>query len=265
MLLIAGTAHAVAAAPAHGDRVLRVCADPNNLPYSSEHATGFEQEIANVLAHELGARVEYTWWPQRRGFIRNTLKAEKCDVVIGVPKALDMVRTTAPYYRSTFVFVSRDDRALDLRSLDDPRLRELRIGVQLVGDDGANPAPAHCLAARGIVDNVVGFTVYGDYAQDSPAADVIRAVADGKVDVAIVWGPLAGGAAKRSKTPLRIVPVAEREDRGLPLAFDIAIGVRRPDKALAAELDRALAARKVDIEKILDRWGVPRISEEDHR
>ena len=248
----------------HGDarpeRVLRVCADPNNLPFSGRSAAGFENQIAGVLARALGARLEYTWWAQRRGFFRNTLKAETCDIVVGVPVGLGMARTTAPYYRSTYAFVTRADRKLAIRSLGDPRLSTLRIGVQLVGDDGANAPPAHALARRGIVDNVVGFHVIGDYAKDSPPADIVRAVVDRSIDVAIAWGPLAGGFAAHSKTPLVVTPLDEASDAGLAMAFDIAVGVRRRDAALAAELDRALIAHRTEIQRILDAWHVPRVA-----
>jgi mxaJ protein len=260
-LLALGLAIALGApASAKPARVLRVCADPNNLPFSSEHASGFENEIAAVLAKQLHARVEYTWWAQRRGFFRNTLNAKACDVVIGVPSGLDMARTTKPYYRSAFAFVTRADRKLHIRSLDDARLRNLKIGVQLVGDDGRNSPPAHVLAARGIVDNVVGFTM-GDYREDSPAADIVRAVADGTIDVAIAWGPLAGGVAKQSKVKLIVTPIEEASDHDQQLQFDIALAVRRKDDALAAELEQALEARKHEIATILDRWRVPRIPE----
>lgn len=243
--------------------MLRVCADPNNLPFSSEHATGFENEIANVLAKELHARVEYTWWAQRRGFFRNTLNAKTCDVVMGVPVGLGMARTTKPYYRSTFAFVSRADRKLDVRSFEDKRLRSLKIGVQLVGDDGRNSPPAHALAARGIVDNVVGFTM-GDYREDSPAADIVRAVADGTIDVAVVWGPLAGGFAKLSKVKLAVTPIDEASDSDQQLQFDIALAVRRDDAAFAAELEQALDTRGKEIIRILDRWRIPRIPKSEH-
>ena len=140
------------------EKVLRVCADPAGLPYSNDKREGFENRIAEVLAKEMGARLEYTWWAQRRGFFKNTLNAGTCDVVLGVPVGLDMVRTTRPYYRSTFAFVARSDRPLaDLRSIDDARLRTLRIGVPLAGDDGANPAPVHALARRGIHQSLRGF------------------------------------------------------------------------------------------------------------
>jgi mxaJ protein len=244
---------------ARPERVLRVCADPNNLPFSSRRTPGFENQIAGVLARALGARLEYTWWAQRRGFFRNTLAAERCDAVIGVPVGLGATRTTAAYYRSTYAFVSRADRGLAIHSLGDPRLRRMRIGVQLVGADGANTPPVHALARRGIVDNVVGFHVAGDYATDSPAAEIVRAVASGAIDVAIAWGPLAGGMSARSHTLLRVTPIDEAADVGLAMAFDIAIGVRRADAALAGELDRALAARRAEIERILDAWHVPRV------
>jgi mxaJ protein len=247
-------------AQARPERELRVCADPNNLPFSSERTHGFENQIAEVLAHQLGAKLTYTWWAQRRGFFRNTLKARACDVVIGVPVGLGMARTTAPYYRSAYAFVSRADRRLTVHSLDDPRLHGWKIGVQLVGDDGANTPPVHALARRGIVDNVVGYTVYGDYARPSPPADVVRAVIERTIDVAVVWGPLAGGFARSSPVPLTVTPVDEASDAGLALAFDIAIGVRRPDVELAAELDRALVARRADIDRILDAWHVPRVA-----
>jgi mxaJ protein len=253
-LLLAATV-----ADARPDRVLRVCSDPNNLPFSSERTPGFENQIAAVLARALGARLEYTWWAQRRGFFRNTLKAGSCDVVIGVPVGLGMARTTAPYYRSAYAFVSRADRGLAVHSLDDPRLRGWKIGVQLVGDDGVNTPPVHALSRRGIIDNVAGYTVFGDYARTSPPADIVRAVVDGKVDVALVWGPLAGGFARSSPTRLAVTPVDEAVDAGLPMAFDIAVGVRRLDAELAAELDRVLIARRAEIERILDAWRVPRV------
>src|SRR5690606_5361260 len=127
------------------ERPFRVCADPNNLPFSNAAEQGFENALAELLAAELGATVEYTWWAQRRGFIRNTLNAGDCDVVMGVPAGYELVATTQPYYRSTYVFVYRREPGLELRTIDDPRLRELAIGVHLIGDDGGNTPPVHAL------------------------------------------------------------------------------------------------------------------------
>jgi hypothetical protein len=148
-LLLACAMACSAQAPA-AQRVLRVCADPNNLPFSNAAGDGFENRIVAVLARELGARVEYTWWAQRRGFLRNTLNAGTCDVVAGLASGMEGVRTTRPVYRSTYVFVTRATLAPPLSSLDDPRLATLKLGVQLVGDDGANTPPAHALARRGL-------------------------------------------------------------------------------------------------------------------
>jgi mxaJ protein len=237
---------------------LRVCADPNNLPFSNSNGQGFENEIAALLAHDLGRPLRYTWWAERRGFLRNTLGAGRCDLVMAVPASSDRVRTTRPYYRSSYVFVSRRARGLTVRSFDDPVLRTVKIGIPLVGDDGANPPPAHALGRRGIVDNVVGFTVYGDYREDSPPQRILEALVRGEVDVAVVWGPLAGAFARRVAVPLRIEPVTPSSDGGLPLTFAIALGVREDDEELQRQLDLALSRRRADIEKILEDHGVPR-------
>jgi quinoprotein dehydrogenase-associated probable ABC transporter substrate-binding protein len=241
-------------------RVLRVCADPNNLPFSNARLEGFENRIAELIARDLDARVEYTWWAQRRGFIRNTLRAGTCDVVLGIPTSFELAQATRPYYRSTYVFVWRTDRRYRIESFDDPVLRQLKIGVHLVGDDGSNTPPAHALAQRGIVENVRGYTLYGDYRQESPPSQLIEAVAKGEVDVAIAWGPLAGYYAPKQKVPLTIVPVAPQIDVPfLPFVFDIALGVRRGDDDFRNQLDAILRNRENEIAQILNGYGVPRL------
>ena len=250
----------LAVSAARPARVLRVCADPNNLPFSDERGGGFENRIAKLIADDLGAKVKYTWWAQRRGFIRNTLNAGDCDVVMGVPASFDLTAVTQPYYRSSYVFVTRKDRALAITSFDDPALRKLRIGVQLVGDDGANTPPVHALAARGIRGGLVGYSVFGDYSKPHPPSQIIDAVARGDVDIAIAWGPLAGFFAAKQAVPLEIVPVTPQIDVPfMPEVFDIAIGVRRQDRALRDELDAALERNRDSIVRILDAYGVPRI------
>jgi mxaJ protein len=244
--------------------VLRVCADPNNLPFSNQRLEGFENKIADLLAQDLGERVEYTWWAQRRGFFRNTLKAGMCDVVIGVPAGFEMALTTKPYYRSTYVFLSRKDRHLDIQSFDDPVLKKLRIGVQIIGDDQSNAPPAHALTRRNIVENVKGYTLYGDYNQDNPPARIVDAVAKGDIDLAIVWGPLAGYFAKQSRVPMSVEPVSPQIDQPfLPFVFDIAMGVRRGDQELRDQLDQFLEKRRPDIERILQDYRVPRVDEKE--
>ena len=240
-------------------RVLRVTADPNNLPFSNERREGFENKIAELIARELDANLQYSWRAQRRGFFRETLKENRCDLVLGVPAHFDLALTTAPYYRSSYVFVYRKDKALNVRSLDDPILRDLKIGIQMIGNDGRNTPPAHALASRGIIDNVVGYTVYGDYAEDNPPARIIDAVVRGDVDIAIVWGPLGGYFAKKSDVPLEVKPVEPAADPHLPFTFSIALGVRKNDKPLRDELDAILARKRDEIEAILNEYQVPRV------
>jgi quinoprotein dehydrogenase-associated probable ABC transporter substrate-binding protein len=256
--LVGGIAPAERADAAERD--LRVCADPNNLPFSNQRGQGLENRIAELVAEELDARLSYTWWAQRRGFIRNTLNAGACDLVIGVPAGYELVETTAAYYRSAYVYVYRADRGLDLRSMRDPRLRQLRIGVHLIGDDGANPPPAHALGRQGIVDNVVGYMIYGDYREPNPTARIIDAVAAGDIDVALVWGPIGGYFAKQASVPLTAVPVTDTAAFApLRFEFGVAMGVRKGDRALREELDGILERRREDIEALLDQYGVPRV------
>jgi mxaJ protein len=240
---------------------LRVCADPNNLPFSNARQEGFENRLADMLARDLHTTVQYHWWPQRRGFLRNTLNAERCDVVMGVPAGMERLATTSSYYRSTYVFVTRRARHLELRSLDDPRLRRLRIGVPLIGDDGANAPPAHALARRGIVSNVVGYSVLGDYRQPNPPAALVDAVARGDVDVATVWGPVAGYFASRASTPLEVRPISAGGAPGqLPIIFAISMGVRRADRDRLAVLNAFIARRHTAIDAILSDYHVPRVA-----
>lgn len=247
------------AAPA-GARELRICADPNNLPFSNAAQEGFENRIVDILAKDLHATVTYTWWAQRRGFIRNTLKAGLCDIVPGTPANMEMLRTTQPYYRSTYVFVSRADRGIRPKSFGDPVLRDLVIGVPLIGDDGANAPPAHALSRRGLSRNLRGYSVFGDYSQPNPPARLLDAVVAGDVDLAIAWGPLAGWYALHQPVPLILTPVRPQIDGPqLPMVFDISMGVRKEDEALSRELDELLTRNRQAIDAVLQEYGVPRL------
>ena len=247
---------------AEEQRILKVAADPNNLPFSNDHLEGFENKIAELIARELHCKIEYHWHAQRRGFFRETLKSGDVDLVLGVPAHFDMALTTAPYYRSSYVFVSRVDRNLHVSSFDDPKLRNLKVGVQLVGNDGIDTPPAHALAARGIVNNVIGFTLYGDYTQRNPPARIIDAVANGDVDIAIAWGPLAGYFAKESKTPIEITSVTPEKDGPLRFAFDVSLGVSKKERELRDQLDNLVSGHHEEIDRILDEYNVPRVSRE---
>jgi len=240
------------------ERVLTVCADPNNLPFSNRAGEGFENKLAELIARELHARLDYVWWAQRRGYVRNTLNERKCDFWPGVASGLEMLATSRPYYRSTYVFVTRERDSLGGLTLDDPRLRKLKIGVQLVGDDANNTPPAHALSARGMVDNVHGYMLYGDYGRPNPPAAILDAVERGDVDVALVWGPLAGYFAPQSTIPLRLEPVTPWfADQQWPMQFDISVGVRKDDQKLLKEIDRILIRRSADVRKLVETYRVP--------
>jgi mxaJ protein len=237
---------------------LRVCSDPNNMPFSNVKREGFENRIAALVAREMGRPLAYFWSPQRRGFVRNTLKAGRCDLVMGVPAQYGLLQPTRPYYRSSYAFVSRRDRHLRVTSFDDARLKTLTIGIQITGDDYDNPPAAQALASRHIVQNVRGYTVYGDYSKPDPQRDLVDAVADRRVDVAVVWGPFAGYFAHREPVALDVVPVTpEREGPALVFAFDIAMGVRREDTALRQQVDAIIVRRGAEIRRILTSYGVP--------
>jgi mxaJ protein len=246
--------------------VLRVCADPNNLPFSNRAQAGFENRIAELVARELHRSLTYAWWPQRRGFVRNTLDAGRCDLVMGMPATDDRILPTAPYYTSTYVFLSRRSAGPPIASLDDPRLRRLRIGLHFIGDDYHNTPAAAALAGRGIVRNLVGYSIYGDYSKPNPPAALVYAVARGDVDVAIVWGPFAGYFGPRTGVPLVSTPVTPAVDGpGALFAFAISAGVRRGDTALCAAVDRVMIAERPAIRAVLARYGVPVVKEVPER
>jgi quinoprotein dehydrogenase-associated probable ABC transporter substrate-binding protein len=267
MFLIGATGHAQGAPAARSvaagsvepmgppPGVLRVCADPDNLPFSDSTGAGIENKLAALLAAETGRTVSYTWWPQRRGFVRNTLRAHECDALLGVPTDFDPVAATAPYYRSTYYLVSRRDRALGLTSLDDPKLRTLRLAVNVIGEDYTNTPPAHALGERGIVV-ARGYDTF--YNTRRRPGDIIDAVVKGDVDVAVVWGPLAGYFARRAGVPLDMVALPDTDSlTGLPFAYDIALGVRRSDRAFRAELEGALQRRRAEVTRLLTEYGFP--------
>jgi mxaJ protein len=247
-------------APASG-RALAVCADPSNLPYSNQRQQGFENRIAALLADDLHASLRFTWNMQRRSFLRRTLNAGACDVVIGLPLGLQGVAQTRAYYGSSYVFVTRRQPGLPelpLQGFDDPRLRPLKIGLQAVGAEGANTPPAMALARRGLVDRITGYPMWGDEADETPQGRIVDAVASGEIDVAIVWGPFAGYFAQAHAGQLALSPVAaDPQQPALAFHYEMALSVRRSDGALRDELQQVLDRRQADIQAILREFGVP--------
>lgn len=254
MLLVHG-ARAAAVSAEH--EWFRVCADPNNMPFSNRDGAGFENRLAAFVANQLGDKLLFVWQPQRGRYINQALNGDRCDAIMGVPAQLPDVATTRPYYRSTYMFVTRAARHLDIRTITDPRLHTLRVGVQLLGNDFNSP-PANALGQEGVVDKVVGFPVFAYSDEPDPAARIMTAVENGQVDIAAVWGPLAGYFARKSAVPLRLLPIAgARQFAPLRFQFDIAVGVRKSDQALRARLDDILRRYQSQITAMLASYGVP--------
>lgn len=246
--------------PGHAASLLRVCADPNNLPWSNEQQQGFENRIADLVATDMGMQVRYVWYRQGEKFFRKTLEAGVCDVVMGVPTGMDEASTTRPYYVSSYAFVSRRDRELAITSLDDPRLHTLRIGVHILGEQDDSLPPVHALISRGVVRNLVGYSIFGHLDEQNPSADLINAVVKGDVDVAIVWGPLAGYFAQRSAVPLTVTAIdADPKNPSLPMMFAIGVGVRPRDEVLREKLDAEIQRREPEIRRLLASYGVPQV------
>jgi mxaJ protein len=236
--------------------IIRVCADPDNMPLSNQKGEGFEQKIAELIAKEWNAKVEYAWWPVRRGFFARALNGRYCDLAVEAPPALDIASVTKPYFRSGYVFVTRKDSGLDIKSLADPRLKKLRIGVNLLNSDAENTPPAMALSKYGVVGNLKGYSTF--YTSTERPEDIVNDVAKKDIDVAIVWGPLAGYFAKQSAVPLSLQPLAERDSLSdLPFRFDIGMAVRRKDGALRDSLQKVLDRKGPEIQAILKEYGVP--------
>jgi quinoprotein dehydrogenase-associated probable ABC transporter substrate-binding protein len=264
VLLFAG--RAMAQAPGLGigaelvdPHVFRVCADPSDLPYSNQAQQGFENKIASVLAKHLGKRLGFTWQPQVFGFLRMTLYNYRCDVVMGIAQGNGQVENTNAYYRSVYALIFRPHSGFDgIKSLEDPRLKGKRIGII------AGTPPATILAENGLLDHVHSYELSVNLRYFAPARDMADAVESGKIDIGILWGPIAGYFASRSGGKLAIAPLLHESSDGPPMAFSIVMGVRQGDDAWRRTLDAALAAEQPEITKILEAYGVPLLDDRNH-
>lgn len=246
------------AADAQTGSALRVCADPNNLPFSNKAGEGFENKLAQMLGRWMHEPVEYTWAVQQKQFLQDTLDANKCDVVMSLPADDKAELTTDPYYRSTYALVYRANAPYQLKSLDDPRLHKLEIGVHAIGDDWADLPGGTVLAHRGIVRNVHVYKMFSDFSRPNPSADLMEAVAKGDVDVAIAWGPLAGYFATREPVKLKVVPITHAHTV-LPFEFSISMAVRHGDTKLRDKLNAFLREKQDAIRSLLTQYGVPQL------
>jgi mxaJ protein len=262
---VAGFLGVLLAVPARAQRpaplkpgLLRVCADMDNLPFSNQKGEGYENKIAELIANEWHSKLEYTWWPIRRGYYR-MLNGTYCDLVIESPVGVDQAGATKPYYRSGYMFLSRKGSGLEnINSLADPRLKKLKIGVNLfVSTDGEHSPPEMALSRYGVVGNLVGYSVA--YDDTTRPEDIINAVAKKDVDLAIVWGPQAGYFMKKSSVPMVLTPLAVEVDTatGFPMSYNIGMAVRRSDKAFRDSLNTLLDRKGPEILGILKDYGVP--------
>ncbi len=255
MLVVTAPLNAQRPGPLEPGRV-RVCADPDNMPSSNQKGEGFENKLATLIAEELKSTLEYVWYPTRRGYFR-ILNGGYCDLAIEAPSGLDMTGVTKPYFRSGYVFVARRGSGLeDIASLADPRLKQLKIGVNVYTSDAENSPPAMALSRYGVVGNLTGYSTFFDD-HNRPDA-IIKAVANKAVDLAIAWGPLAGYFAKASSVPLVLTPLPARDSLSdFPFQYDMGLAVRRRDKVFRDSLQAVLERKRPEIEAILKEYGVP--------
>lgn len=250
-LLIQSSAALAVDQPEAVDRsALRVCADPGNMPFSNEKGEGFENKIADLLAAKLGVPVRYTWFPQATGFLRNTLRVRRCDLVVGIASGAEMVLSTNPYYRSTYVMVTRRADAIDADRLDDPSLKSLKIGLI------AGTPPAAVAARNGLMVHVRPYDLLVDTRYDSPSHRMVDDLAAGKIDVALLWGPLGGYFAAQHGDLLIVTPLLH-EAKASRMDYYIAMGVRPGEHRWKTEIDTLLRENKDAILAILRDYHVP--------
>ncbi len=236
-------------------KVLRVCADPRNMPFSDEQGEGFENKLAELFAEKLGKSLAYAWYPQATGFVRNTLGAHKCDVIMGFPQGNDILQSTNPYYRTSYALVFKSGAGLDgVEALSDPRLKGKRIGIV------AGTPPSNYLAANGLMATAKPYPLVIDTRVDSSAQAMMKDLADGVIDAGVLWGPMAGYYAKQANPPLQVVPLTR--EAGTPtLVYRITMGVRFSDQEWKRSLNRMIEENQPAINAILLGFGVPLLDE----
>lgn len=255
VLTLAAPFPAAAVAPSVRDpTALRVCADPSSLPFSNTAGEGFENRLAEMVAADLGVPVRYTWYPQSVGFVRNTLGALRCDVIMGVTTASELVQNTNPYYRSVYALVFRRDSGLTARTLSDPQLDGKRIGVI------AGTPPVSQLAALGRLASMQPYHLVIDTRAESPGKQMIDDVAQGRIDAAALWGPAAGYFARGYGDALAVVPLTA-ETGGALFDFRVTLGVRNGDDEWKKTLNGVLARLQPRIDALLRDYGVPLVDE----
>ena len=236
-------------------KVLKVCADPNNLPFSDEKKEGFENKIAELLGTAHGLKVEYTWFPQTIGFVRNTLRAYRCDLVIGTVAGDESMQTTNPYYFTTYVMLYRSDKGLSLKGLQDPQLARLRLGVV-----SATP-PSDLLVRHALMANAKPYPLSVDTRVESPTHQMVKDLMAGRIDVGLLWGPIAGYYRQHDKLPLTLVPLAD-EAGAARMKYHIAMGVRPNEPEWRRRVNVMILEQQPQLTAILREYGVPLLNEQ---
>jgi quinoprotein dehydrogenase-associated probable ABC transporter substrate-binding protein len=238
-------------------KVFSVCADPHNMPFSTDKGEGFENKLAELFANKLGKGIAYAWYPQATGFVRNTLAAHRCDVIMGAPQGDDMVQVTNPYYRTAYALVFKQGRGLEgVDTLEDPRLKGKRIGIV------AGTPPGNNMATNGLMANAKPYPLVVDTRVDSSAEAMMRDLEAGDIDVGVLWGPMAGYYAQQARSPMTVVPLV-KETTGPRLAYRIAMGVRFADQDWKRLLNRMITENQPAINKLLLSYGVPLLDDND--
>lgn len=238
-------------------KVLRVCADPRNMPFSNDKEEGFENALARLIAVKLGKTLAYTWYPGATGFVRNTLGGHRCDLIMGYPQGNDLVQSTNAYYRTAYALVFKPGNGLDgVARMDDPRLKGKHIGIV------AGTPPANLMARLGMMAEAKSYRLAVDTRVDSSIEEMVQDIVAGTVDAGVIWGPMAGYYAKRADPPLAVVPLVQ-EKAGPRLVYRIAMGVRFSDQEWKRMLNRLIHDIQPEIDEILRAYGVPLLDEQD--
>ena len=255
-LAASGASASLEAEPARGG-TLRVCADPDNMPFSNQQGEGFENKLAELIAHKLGAKLDYTWFPEATGYVPNTMGRDACDLVMGYAQGTGLIDDTNPYYHTSYVLLYRADDA-SLRGVD--RLSDSRLKGKTIGFLARTP-PTSILAMHGLIGTAKPFEVRGDENASKIAETMIGEIASGKLDAAVLWGPIGGYFAERADAPLKVVPLV-KETAGPSIIYGITMGMRPNDPQWKHAINKAIAENQDAIIVILQSYNVPVLDNE---
>ena len=235
--------------------VFRACGDPRNLPFSNDKGEGFENKLAELFAAKLGKKLSYSYFPQATGFVRMTLGSYRCDIIMGFPQGDDQAQVTIPYYRTTYALVAKRGSGLeDVTTIDDPKLKEKRIGIV------ARTPPSTNMAVNGLLARAKSYPLFIDTRADSSAQAMMDDLARGEIDCGILWGPMAGYYAGKADPPYVVTPLT-KETTGPPMTFRIGMAVRPADQEWKRTLNKLIMENQAEINKLLISYNIPMLDE----